>query len=398
MYKQIYITGLGAVSAVGNNVEECFLSLKQKQSGIGAIDLLSTNLKGSFSAGEIKLTNIELCKRLGISEKKADLFPRTALLGMAAAKEAADDAEIDLSDKHLKTGLISATTTGGMDITETKINSGTKNYNYIHTHPSGDSTNKIASYLGLNGYRTTISTACSSGANSIIHGIRLIRHGIIDRAIVGGTDALTKFTLNGFNSLMILDKNPCKPFDEERKGLNLGEAAGFIVIESEKSLKNKSKQAYCKISGFANANDAFHQTASSPKGDGAYNAMNQALTMSGLLPEDIDYINAHGTGTKNNDLTEGKAILRLFGDQIPKFSSTKAFTGHTLGASAAIEAIFSCLSIVKGIVYPNLNFEHPISDINIKPEVEISDEEIKNVISNSFGFGGNNTSLIFSTK
>ena len=279
-----------------------------------------------------------------------------------------------------------------------KLIQGIKNYNFVNTHPSGDSTNKIASYLGLNGYRTTISTACSSGANSIIHGIRLIRHGIIDRAIVGGTDALTKFTLNGFNSLMILDKNPCKPFDENRKGLNLGEAAGFIVIESEKSLKNKSKQAYCKLSGFANANDAFHQTASSPKGDGAYNAMKHALTMSGLLPEDIDYINAHGTGTKNNDLTEGKAILRLFGDQIPKFSSTKAFTGHTLGASAAIEAIFSCLSIVNGIVYPNLNFEHPISDINIKPEVEISDEEIKNVISNSFGFGGNNTSLIFSTK
>lgn len=398
MNKQILITGLGSISAIGNNVQECFLSLKQKQSGIGAVDLLNTKLKGYFNVGEIKLTNIDLCKNLGISEKKADLYPRTALLGMTAAKEAVIDAGIDLNNEHLKTGLISATTTGGMDITERNISSGIKNYNFVNTHPSGDSTNKIASYLGLNGYRTTISTACSSGANSIIHGIRLIEHGIIDRAIVGGTDALTKFTLNGFNSLMILDKEPCKPFDEDRKGLNLGEAAGFIVIESEKSLKNKSKKIYCKLSGFANANDAFHQTASSPNGEGAYNAMDQALKMSGLLPEEIDYINAHGTGTKNNDLTEGKAILRLFGDKIPKFSSTKSFTGHTLGASAAIEAIFSCLSINKGIVYPNLNFKHPISDINIKPQVEISDEEIKNVISNSFGFGGNNTSLIFSTK
>lgn len=396
MFKKIHITGIGIISAVGNNVDECFLSLKNKKSGISSIEFLKTKLSESFMAGEIKLSNADLCNVLELPKEKVGVFPRTALLGMIAAKEAIIDSQIDITNKQFKTGFISATTTGGMDLTEMKIESSTNDYSFINSHPSGDSTNKICSYLGLNGYRTTISTACSSGANAIIHAVRLIRHGIIDRAIVGGTDALTKFTLNGFNSLMILDKNMCKPFDENRKGLNLGEAAGYIVIESEKSLKNRNKQVYCQVSGFANANDAFHQTASSPMGEGAYNAMSQALKMSGLLPESIDYINAHGTGTNNNDLSEGNAIKRLFEDKIPKFSSTKAYTGHTLGAAAAIEAVFSVLSVKNGIVFPNLNFKNSITDLNIKPETKISYKDINNVLSNSFGFGGNNSSLIFS--
>ncbi|MEN8119816.1 MAG: beta-ketoacyl-[acyl-carrier-protein] synthase family protein [Bacteroidota bacterium] len=396
MQKDIFVTGIGVISAIGINVDQNFESLKNKNSGLGSIDILQTKHKAVFKVGEVKLSNYQLLDILGLPHSEIKKFTRTSLLGLIAAKEAVNNSGIDIANDELKTGLISATTVGGMDKTEIEIADPDATTDFLLTHPSGDSTNKICEYLGINGYRTTISTACSSSVNAIIHGIRLIRYGILDRAVVGGVDALSKFTLNGFNSLMILDKDFCKPFDENRKGLNLGEGAGFLVIESERSLKKREKQSFCKISGYANANDAYHQTASSPEGNGAFNAMDTALNMSKLNLLDIDYINAHGTGTANNDLSEGVALKRIFGEKMPKFSSTKAYTGHTLGAAAAIEAVFSVLSIQHGIIYPNLNFNTAISEINLTPQTEVEKKEVKNVLSNSFGFGGNNSSIIFS--
>lgn len=396
MQKQIFVTGIGVISAIGNNVEQNFDALNNKVSGLGSIDILQTKHKDDFKVGEVKLSNIQLLDRIGLPHSEIKHFTRTSLLGLIAAKEAVINSGINVSDTTIKTGLVSATTVGGMDRTELDRLASDSNTDFLHTHPCGDITNVICKHLGITGYRTTISTACSSGINAIIHGIKLIQNGIIDRAIVGGVDALSKFTLNGFNSLMILDKDFCKPFDNARKGLNLGEGAGFLIIESEKSLKAGNKEALCTISGYANANDAYHQTASSPEGEGAYKAMGNALQKGNLKPEDIDYINVHGTGTPNNDLSEGVAIKRVFGDAIPKFSSTKAYTGHTLGAAAAIEAVFSVLSIQHGVVYPNLNFETAISEIEITPVQELLKTEVNHVLSNSFGFGGNNSSIIFS--
>ncbi len=253
--------------------------------------------------------------------------------------------------------------------------------------------------LKIYDYRATISTACSSAANAIMHAARLIQQGIVDRAVVGGVDALSKFTLNGFNSLMILDKEHCKPFDENRKGLNLGEGAGFIVLDSKDAMEKSGKKATCLLAGYANANDAYHQTASSPTGEGAYLSMCNALNMSGLKAEDIDYINVHGTATDNNDLSEGTAIKRIFGDKIPFFSSTKAFTGHTLAAAAGIEAVFSILALENGVIFPNLNFDKVIPQLNLLPVTKLKKGlDIKNVLSNSFGFGGNNSTLIFSIQ
>ncbi len=395
MQDKICITGLGVISSTGNNVSDNYISLKEGKTGITLIELLDTKFRKKLYAGEIKLTNNDLLKKLAYPEKVNGLT-RTTLLGIIAAQEAVSDANINLNDENFKTAFISATTNGGMDITEKYLYRSENNTDFIHTHPTGDSANKICEYFDFSGYRTTINTACSSGANAIIHAIRLIRHKVVDRAVVGGTDALTKFTLNGFNSLMILDSEQCKPFDENRKGLNLGEGAGFIVLESEDSIKKSGNKAYCKIAGYANANDAFHQTASSPDGDGAYKAMSEALETSGFSPSDINYINAHGTGTTNNDLTEGKAIEKLFGINPPEFSSTKAFTGHTLGASAAIEAVFSAVAIQKGVIFPNLNISNHISEINIKAHTKFSKKNINTVLSNSFGFGGNNSTLIFS--
>jgi len=390
----IYITGIGVVSAIGNSAEECYKALSAEKTGIGEIVYLDTLHRGEFMLGEVKRTNAELLSMLSIPDTEGKKYTRTALLGAIAAKEALAHAGINCTD-GLRTALVSSTTVGGMDVTEQSYGIADVGTAFIYTHPCGDSTDKIGDYLGIYDYRTTLSTACSSGANALMHGAKLIKHGIVDRAVVGGVDALSKFTLNGFNSLMIFDKEWCKPFDNRRRGLNLGEGAGFVVLESGKTAT--SKRILCKLTGYANANDAYHQTASSPDGEGAVLAMNKALQVAGLAPEDIDYINVHGTGTDNNDMSEGTALKRIFGDSLPAFSSTKSYTGHTLAAAAGIEAVFSVLSVVNGVLFPNLNFEEPIEALGIVPETTFrSGVDIKHVLSNSFGFGGNNSAVIFS--
>jgi 3-oxoacyl-(acyl-carrier-protein) synthase len=326
---------------------------------------------------------------------------RTALLSIIAAREALADAAIE-NISGLRTGFISANTVGGMDKSEqffkdflTDPQKG--KLRNVFNHECGGITELVSDFLGIRDYVTTISTACSSSANAIFFGARLIKHGMLDVVVAGGTDALTKFTLNGFNTLMILDKEFCKPFDENRNGLNLGEGAGYVVLVSERVAASLKREPYCKLTGYCNKNDAYHQTASSPDGTGSYLAMKGALEMSGLQPSAIDYINLHGTGTQNNDLAEGTAIKRLFNSPYPKMSSTKSFTGHTLGASGGIEAVFSALSIKHGLVYPNLRFKTPMKELLFVPETNfLKNEAINHVMSNSFGFGGNCSSLIFS--
>jgi len=392
--QRIYITGIGMISAIGNNVAESFLSLSHSKTGIGKINYLPTRYKDEFLAGEIKLSNTDL-KDL-VKDNSPDLN-RNSYLAMLAAKEAVLHSGIDTKD-GLRTGVISSTTVAGMGKTEMfykEMFEKDDNLNVLDTHDCGDSTERIADYIGDVDYVTTISTACSSAANSIMLGCRMIKHGLLDRAIVGGVDALSKFTFNGFNTLMILDKEWCKPFDENRKGLNLGEGAAFLVIEGENALIKRNGKALSEIIGYANANDAYHQTASSPEGYGATLAINQAITMSGLTPQDIDYINMHGTGTPNNDLSESIATKKVFGNQVPKFSSTKAFTGHTLAAAASIEAVISTLSLQHQLIFPNLNFKTPITETHLVPVTALLKTPINSILSNSFGFGGNCSSLIF---
>jgi 3-oxoacyl-[acyl-carrier-protein] synthase-1 len=267
----------------------------------------------------------------------------------------------------------------------------------IFGHDCGDHTETLARTLGVGGFISTINTACSSSANAIMTGARMIRSGLLDRALTGGTDALTLFTLNGFNSLMILDREPCRPLDETRNGLNLGEGAGFLVLESEESVRKSGKPILAEVSGYGNACDAYHQTASSPEGNGAFLSMQLALGSAGLDPANIDYINAHGTGTRNNDLSEGIAVERIFGSRVPAISSTKSYTGHTLGAAGAIEAVISIMALINKNIYPNLRFSHKMNELTFLPETElITQAEIRHVMSNSFGFGGNNSTLIFS--
>ena len=339
MSKGIAITGMGIISAIGNNVEENYTSLIEGKIGISKISKINTIHKDSIMVGEIAFTNKEFEQQLGLTPDNN--YSRTAFLGATAAKEALKNAGISNINKY-KTGLISATSVGGMDMTEAYYYDYLENketQKYIEGNHAGDSTQKIAEQLGIEqGLVTTISTACSSAANAIMLGARLIKSGQLERVIVGGADCLSKFTINGFKTLMILSDTYNSPFDDNRKGLNLGEAAAFLVLESDKVVKAENKPVLAYVKGYGNANDAYHQTASSENGEGATLAMQQALKVAELLPNDINYINAHGTATGNNDLSEGRAILRVFENQIPDFSSTKAYTGHTLAAAGAIEA------------------------------------------------------------
>jgi 3-oxoacyl-(acyl-carrier-protein) synthase len=397
MSRGVAITGMGIISSIGNTVEENFYALTHNKPGISDIDNIATVHRNVIKVGEIKKTNQQLEQELGLSADNN--YSRTAMLGALAAKQAVANAGI-ININEYNTGLISATSVGGMDMTEKFFYDyfeSEENRRYINSHDAGDSTHKIAEQLGLKGLVTTISTACSSAANAIMLGARLIKAGKLDRVIVGGTDALSKFTINGFKTLMILSDTYNTPFDNNRKGLNLGEAAAFLVLESDELVKKYNKKVLAYLSGYGNANDAYHQTASSENGEGAFLAMEKAFKISGLKLEDIDYINAHGTATPNNDLSEGRALIRVFGEEnMPDFSSTKAFTGHTLAAAAAIEAVYSVLALQHNIIFPNLNFKTPMAEFNMIPVTELKHKEINHVLSNSFGFGGNCSTLLFS--
>ena len=392
-----FIAGMGIVSAIGNDLQTNLDSLCEERTGIGNMQWLSSARHQALPVGEVKLSNTALAVITGLSAR----LPRTALLSCIAAKETLADAGWE-KENGLRTGFISANTVGGMDKTEDFFKLFSKNTAAgkladVVNHECGSVTELVADFLGIQHFISTVSTACSSSANSIFTGARMISAGMLDYALVGGADALTRFTLNGFNTLMILDNVLCKPFDENRHGLNLGEGAAYLLLSSEKGLKQLRKKPLARIAGYANANDAFHQTASSPEGTGSFLAMRGALDKAGLQAKDIDYINLHGTGTQNNDIAEGTAISILFDPAFPKMSSTKAYTGHTLGASGAVEAVFSVLAIQHGIIFPNLRLETPMKEFTFRPVTELlRNQRIQNVLSNSFGFGGNCSSLIFS--
>ncbi|MGO1585928.1 MAG: beta-ketoacyl-[acyl-carrier-protein] synthase family protein [Mesonia sp.] len=391
---KIVVTGMGIISAIGKDVEENFSALKQAQSGIGTIEILDTLHQQEFPAGEVKWKNAEIADFLQLPKKHH--FTRAALLGAYAAKQALQQANLT---SHLKdVGFVNGTSVGGMDKTEQlyhQFKDHPDNFPFIEAQHPGFTTNEMANYLGINGTVSTISTACSSGANAIMMGARLLKQKRLKQVLVGATDCLSKFTLNGFHSLRILSSELCQPFDEQRKGLNLGEAAAYLVLETEEEAHKRGQPILAYLESYANANDAHHQTASSATGEGSFLAMQEALNAAELLPKQIDYINAHGTATPNNDLSEGMAIQRLF-EEIPRVSSTKAFTGHTLAAAGAIEAVYSILSLQNQCVFPNLNLKEQMKDLKFSPHTTFTKQKVNYVLSNSFGFGGNCSSLIFS--
>lgn len=391
----IAITGIGSVSAVGNNVAESLLMLKAGKSPIAPVTGINY-MRKPYLGGQVKLSDDQLKRELGL--EIPNIVPRTALLAIKAAKEAWNG---QFTNASLRTGVISATSVGGMELSEQfyvdyREKADLSKLGDLSVHDNGAGTDILADYLDIDNFKFTVSTACSSAANAIMLGARMINANLLDRVLVGGADALSNFTMNGFDSLMIYDAEWCKPFDENRKGLNLGEGAGYLVLESERSLELTRNKVLAYLTGWGNANDAYHQTASSPDGKGATLAIEAAIKQAGIRATDIDYINAHGTATPNNDLSESTALLNVFGENVPTFSSTKAFTGHTLAAAGGIEAVFSVMALQHQLAFPNINFSTPMKEVTFRPLTEIREMKINHVLSNSFGFGGNTSSLIFS--
>jgi 3-oxoacyl-[acyl-carrier-protein] synthase-1 len=392
---KVFIAGMGVFTASGENCAENMSAMLEHKHGIHASSRDIDNLMDDFPVAKIAYTNNELAAKAVVSPS----WPRTALLGVISAQEAAATSGLDFT-KH-RTGFISGTTIGGMDSTENFFYNYNRNKSAGHisqiiNHECGKTSHLIAGNIQATNFVTTLNTACSSSANAIAFASRMIKSGRLDIAVAGGTDALTAFTLNGFNTLLLLDDDLSRPFDARRKGLNLGEGAGYLVLVSEEIARQNICHILAEVSGYANTSDSFHQTALSDKGNGPYLAMEGAINMAGLSASDVGYINLHGTATPNNDLSEGNAILRLFAAKIPALSSTKSYTGHTLGASGGIEAVYSVLALINQTTLPNLRFEIPMPGTELFPETEARNIELKHVLSNSFGFGGNCCSLLFS--
>jgi 3-oxoacyl-(acyl-carrier-protein) synthase len=315
-------------------------------------------------------------------------------MGAIAIGEALQQAGLTVESlKQKRVALISGTTVGGMDLTENYYQQMKQDDSLLYLPKSnecGKSTDEMAQLVGLDGAETcTISTACSSALNAIILGSEMLKRDEVDVVIAGGSEALSKFHLNGFHTLMILDKERCRPFDDTRAGLNLGEGAAFVVLQ-----KN-AENALAYVSGYGNRCDAFHQTASSDNGEGAYLAMKDALEMAGLAPNAIQYVNAHGTGTPNNDISESQSLKRIFGDNMPLVSSTKSFTGHTTSASGSIETVICILAMQNQFVPGNLGWKNPIEG-GVVPTLGVENVALQHVICNSFGFGGNDSSMVIS--
>lgn len=393
----IAITGEGIVSAIGTGKKEVLQSLRLGRSGIGKMRYLRSR-HAELPVGEVKASNEEMLQRLGMDATQR--LSRSTLMGALAIREALEEARLDGKRSGLRVALISGTTVGDMDLTEELLAETPDGETVTGSSPAldcGGQTLNMARLVCPDADCTTISTACSAAANALALGAELLLKGEADVVIAGGTEALTRFHLNGFHSLMILDSEPCRPFDAHRQGLNLGEGAAYVVMERADEAQRRGADIHCFLTGWGNACDAFHQTASSPDGEGAVLAMRKALGRAGMTAQDIQYVNAHGTGTENNDLTESVALRRIFGEAMPQVSSTKGFTGHATSAAGGLEAVISILALRHQFVPMNLGLRKPMPD-GISPIQVTERAELHNVMSNSFAFGGNDTSLIFSLE
>ena len=370
---EIAITGIGIVSALGIGQSANRKELLESRSHLAKAHYLPT-IHSEWPLGEVPASNAELADRLGESHKSAYThlsISRNALIGAVALQEALSDASIKNPESIT---LINGTTVGGMDTTE-MLYPLWRDGDYttlpnICVHRASENTAILAGLCGIS-HHQTISTACSSALNAIITGCMMLRTCDCQQVVVGGVDSMTRVHMNGFGALGILSQQKCKPFSPERDGINLGEGAAYLVLENAVSAAQRGAKIYGYIGGYGNCCDAYHQTASSPEGDGAYNAMRQALLMAQVPSKEIAYINAHGTATPNNDASEWHAIERVFGEQLPIVESTKPLTGHTTSASGSIEVFFTLVRMqVNKWLY---------------------------AMSNAFGFGGNDSSIMLAS-
>lgn len=393
--RQVAVTGLGIVSALGVGVPAFRAGLQAGRSGIREVTLFSTDGARTHLGGECELPFVDLDALLVSNLSRPDAF------GLASALEAIRDAGLD-AEALQRAALVLGTGAGGAQNTEDFIverrAGGAPAASRLVPHQSSSVTDLVGRAFGIHGPRSTIMTACSSSATAIGYAGDRIRLGHADVALAGGAEGLCRLTYLGFNALRATSPEPCRPFDRDRKGLNLGEAGAMLVLEELEHARARGARIYALLGGYGVTADAHHMTAPHPEGDGAARAMLDALRDAGLDASGVGYVNAHGTATHHNDVAETLALCRVFGAKSGRLmvSSIKSMVGHTLGAAGAVEAVASCLTLAEGFIPPTVNLEHvdPAFGLDYCPGAA-RDVQVDAVLSNSFAFGGNNTSLAF---
>jgi 3-oxoacyl-[acyl-carrier-protein] synthase-1 len=386
MDSSVYIAGMGTISAAGMNCESGFASVVRGDDNVKPLTRFESGL------------NIRpLC---AVVNDDVDSRFTNSFRSLSLARIAASEAMGGLTDRSgLKIGIVAATTVGGISVTERiyeqlkkdpslKINS-----RDLAVHEPCVISAELCRDFNACGFHT-VSTACSTGLHAIGMAKRFIEKGIYDAVLAVGTDALSLLTVRGFGSLTLLDQNGCRPFDKRRAGISLGEGAGAMLLVGS-AHKGRCKKAHAVISGWGASADAFHMTAPHPEGDGAIRSMQSALNESGLDISVIDCVVTHGTATPDNDKSEIRAIRSVLGT-VPPFCSMKRTLGHTLAASGIIEAVFGVMSLNNNVIPPTAGFEEPDDEIGISPGSVAIYKPVTHVLKNSFGFGGNNASVIFS--
>jgi 3-oxoacyl-[acyl-carrier-protein] synthase-1 len=385
------ITAVTAVNCLGAGLDATLAALRQGSSGLRPCDFPGVDFETHIG----RVDGLEDSPVTGALARYDCRNNRLARMTLQA------DGFADLARDCIarrgarRIGLVLGTSTSGIQESERAFAERTDGglpdwFDYRHSHDVHATTEFVGALLGIEGPCMTVSTACSSSAKVFADAAQLIAHDICDAVVVGGVDSLCLLTLYGFRSLELTASEACRPNDVDRAGLSIGEAGGFALLERPLG----AGQALALLEGVGESSDAYHMSTPHPEGLGAFNSMRGALGTAGVRPDQVDYINLHGTGSKVNDVVESRAVMSLFGGDTP-CSSTKGWTGHTLGAAGIVEAIIAVLAIREGLMPGNLrmNRRDPVIETNVLPETRAAD--VSRVLSNSFGFGGNNCSLLF---
>lgn len=396
---EVVVTGIGAVTSIGHGKRVFWKNLIDGKNGISQIKAFNTEKMPTNYGGEIK--DFDPSKHL--SDERIGQLGRASQLAVVAAKLAIEDSEIHLSDiDATDMGVIVGTTMGESQaiesIDETWVTRGEENIQpkWITQYPGNTLAMNVSREIGARGISTVIPTACAAGNYAIGYGFDLIRTGRLSSVVVGGADAFSRIAYVGFNRLYAMASTMCQPFDNSREGMLLGEGAGFLVLESKRTALLRKAHIYAEVIGYALSCDATHMTI--PSIDGVAHVILKALGYSGIDAAEVDYISAHGTGTKMNDKIECYAIHKVFGPRgktIP-VSSIKSMLGHTMGAASALEAIACSLAISESVIPPTINYQQHDEDCDIDCVPNNCREKKVNIaLNNSFAFGGNNACLVF---
>ncbi len=395
--RRVVITGLGAVTAIGGTLSETWQSLLEGVCGIRPFSLFDSASYRTQTAAQV-----EVIPDAMLSAVERRRMSRADRMGVAAAHEAIAASGLDLSrEDPSRAGVILGGGTSGLIDSEAffelYLRGKKARPSKVLNHLPDSITDRVAQRFGLEGIKSTITTACSSSANAMGYAFDAIAAGLADIVVTGGSDVLARLTYGGFNSLRSVDPQPCRPFDRERRGLSIGEAAGMLVFEEESRARRRGAPVVAEFRGYGVTSDAYHMTAPDPTGVAGGRTIRAALENAGVDPGDVDYVNAHGTATTQNDSAETAAIKAALGDRaraIP-VSSIKSMIGHCLCASGAIEAVATALTVRDGKVPPTIHYTHPdpACDLDYVPNAA-RDVDVEIALSNSFAFGGNSSVVV----